>query len=139
MPHMALKLEDAPIVLVRITGRLTPAVHFKVSQEVADLIEGVPGIIFRINDLTGVQLRVLEMAELVHQLAKGWAGTASDPRIVSIMVMDNPNMFLGLAHIARKWGWAQRIHVCPTVEEALHLARAGASVLKEVEADRMIV
>jgi hypothetical protein len=138
MPHMAMKLEDAPIVIARVTGRLNATVHFRLSQEVANLIEGVPGKIYRINDLIGVQVTLRDMTEIIYQMAKNWAGTASDPRIKTTMVLDNPNMFLGMTHMARRWNWAAQIQVCPTLLDALRLARAEIASLREVQADRVI-
>lgn len=119
MPYVAVLHEDAPIVMVRITGKMTGQVHFEVSRVVANLIEHVPGRIYRINDLTGVELGLVDMLDIISQMAKGWAGTASDPRVHSLFVADNPNFTLGLTYAARKWGWPKQIHVFARLADAL--------------------
>jgi hypothetical protein len=137
MPYVAMKLDDAPVVLVRITGRLTPEIHFSFSRDVADLIQQIPGTVYRINDLTGATIRLIDMAAVIAQASKGWAGTGSDPRVRTIVVFDHPNFFLGLAHVFRSSEWGRQIWVCKTVVEALALVRAEIVAQRSVEPGRI--
>ena len=124
MAHIIMKLEAEPILLVRVHGVVTAQEHFKLSLDVANLIETIPGRIYRINDLTGTCPRLVDMVEIVNQITRGWSGTASDPRIVTLVIMDNVNVFLGLRYLRRKWGKMESIHLFATVADALAYARA---------------
>jgi hypothetical protein len=70
---------------------------------------------------------------VLAQASKGWAGTGSDPRVRTIMVIDHPNIHLAVAHSRRAFHWGRYIWVCKTVAEALDLARA--KVVEEQRAD----
>lgn len=123
MPYIIMKIEDEPILLVRVHGVVTAQEHFKLSLDVANLIETLPGRIYRINDLTGACPRLVDMIEIVNQISRGWSGTASDPRVVCLAIMDHGNTFLGLRYLLRKWGAEDCIHLFASVAEALAYAR----------------
>jgi len=139
MPYILWKLDDAPIVVVSITGWLDAAAHFELSRDVANLIAGLPGKIYRINDLSGAHIHLVDLVNVLAQVSKGWAGTASDPRIVTYMVMHQPNFLLGRASSIRSWHWARQARICANMQEALALARAECGQPQPVTPDGLRV
>lgn len=139
MPYFLWKLDDAPIVVVCIRDWIDATSHFELSRDVADLIAGLPGKIYRINDLTGARVNLVDMIHILSQVAKGWAGTASDPRIVTYLVFNHPNMFLGLASCIRRWHWARESRICASMQEALALARSEHGQPQSVTPDGLRV
>ncbi len=127
MPFTILRLENHPIVVVHITGALNADLHFRIALKVADLIKDVPGKIYRITDYTHASLDLLDMLDIVTQMTRGWQGTYSDPRIITLMVLNGGNSSLAAACLNRSWeGW-KKAFVFPTMAEALAFARGPIS------------
>jgi len=139
MPYFMWKLEDAPIVVVSITGWVDSKSHFEMSRDVANLIAGVPGRIYRINDLSAARVHLVDMVNILSQVSKGWAGTASDPHMVTYMVMHHPNFFLGYASGSRYWPWARQVRICRSMVSALARARSDSGQPQPITPDGLRV
>jgi len=128
MPYTVLKLAiHPPIVVVHFSGELNGDVYFKTALKVADLVRDIPGKVYRITDCSNARLSLLDMLDMVAHMTRGWQGTASDPRIISLMVLSGGNSSLAAQYLNRTWeGWRQ-IRVFPTMAEALACARGPIS------------
>jgi hypothetical protein len=131
--HAIVKLPDEPIVIVRVSGEVTAQEHYQLSLEVFDLIDKVPGRIYRINDLTGSHRAFGEMTKTAGQASQGWGGTASDPRVVSLVVAGDGNAYLGIQHLNDTLKGSTPIQLFATLEEALAYTRAQIANAAEVE------
>ncbi len=124
MPHTVIKLDNEPIILTHIIGELNPAVYFDITLKAADLIENIPGTIYRITDVTKARIALLDMVDMVVQVLKGWPGTVSDPRVVSLVVTRGGNASLAAKHLARFAPQSIRVRTFSSLADALAFARA---------------
>ena len=124
MSYTVIKLDGEPIILTYIVGELTPAIYFDITLKAADLIENVPGTIYRVTDVTRAQISLLNMIEMVVQVLKGWPGTVSDPRVVSLVVAGGGNAALAASHLARIAPPSIRLRCFNCLDDALTFARA---------------
>lgn len=123
MSYNVIKLDEEPIVIVRVYGEVTLDEQANLMTETAKLIENDPGKIYRVLDATGRKTTFAEMLRLVSRAMKGWMGTASDPRIVTLAVLENSNSFLAIRVFRQTLGGRGRFLIFNTVAEALAAAR----------------
>ena len=124
MSHTVIKLEDEPIVLTHVVGELNATVYFNITLKAADLIENVPGTIYRISDVTNARISLPDLIDTLVQIMKGWPGTLSDPRVVGLVVARGGNAALAVSHLSRIAPPSIRIRCFTSLADALAYARA---------------
>jgi hypothetical protein len=121
--HIVKQVGDEPIIIVKAVGSYDPDSLPFMSNRVADLVDGIHGPVYRINDLTDFVITFSELVGAIGFATQGKAGTASDPRITSLTVSRDPVQHLGIQVIGLllgRPGWP----IFMSLEDALTHARA---------------
>jgi hypothetical protein len=130
MPFTVEKLPEEPIVLVKI--KVGDQKDFErdfppLVQRIAELVAGIEGPIYRITDLTEVNISFGELVLAMQQEYRSeMPGTAADPRIQVVLVTSSKLIEVGAEGVPKSihYGGKQPPKIFPTMDEALAYARA---------------
>ena len=130
--YTVIRFENMPIILVSVRGRLRPADHFEIALKVSQLLEYSTGKVCLIIDLTAARIELMDTVDILTQMTKGWSGTPTDPRVITMLALSSGNASLVPLHLWRGWeGW-RRVFIFPNLAQALASAR-GPIVYENVE------
>lgn len=122
-PYVVVLHENKPIIMVSIRGRLRSKAHFEIALKVSELLMYTPGKVYLILDLTGARLELLDTVDILTQMTKGWSGTPTDSRVITMLAVRGGNASLVPLHLWRGWeGW-RRVFIFPSLAQALACAR----------------
>lgn len=129
--YTVFKLENKPIVVVRVNGRLKSQAHLEIAIKVCELIEYTRGKAYLVFDLTAARLSFLDTLDVLTQMTRGWRGTPTDPRMITLLALRGSGASLVLLWLSQLWpGW-KRVFVFPNLAEAL--GWACGPIIDEIE------
>ena len=82
-------LPDEPIVIMKFEGSVTAAEVTKELQAVAEQIAEIPGTIYRIYDISDLEMSIREIITLVNRLRRQIPGVYNDPGFEIVFVNDS--------------------------------------------------
>lgn len=123
MPFKVIRLDNEPIIIARVFGYLTVLEQKALIRRIARLGDTFTGKIYRVVDATGKNTSFAEMLMLTPQELSGWAGTASDPRVITLAVSDEVNTLTAARVLRFTLGDANRVFLFGEVTEAIEAAR----------------
>lgn len=124
--YQIIKPVDKPIIITSVFGELTPEMFQHICIDLSAQLEHVVGAICSIIDMTHAQVSVTSLMEIVECSRRGWPGTISDPRTISLFVGKDSNLLLGLEGLRRESvDGASRIKSFTCVADALRFAEGG--------------
>jgi len=121
--YTVIKLDREPIILVRVFGSLTTCEQTNLLLNVAGLTDQIAGKVYRVVDATGRQASFAETVERTSLEMKGWAGTASDPRVITFAAIDGANTLIAARILLRAFPEQKKMFIFNTLAEALAGAR----------------
>jgi hypothetical protein len=87
MPAIVVKLPDEPIIVLTATDPFAPQEDLLPAyEEVAEMIEDMPGSIYCLYDLSSVYLGFGDLIVVLGTAIRGAPGSASDPRVRGVIV-----------------------------------------------------
>ena len=131
-PYTVIRFENKPIILVSVRGKLRPKAHFEIALKVSQLLEHCVGKVYLVIDLSGARIELMDAVDILTQMTKGWSGTPTDPRVITMLALNSGNASLVALHLCRGWeGW-RRVFIFPSLAAALASAR-GPIVYENIE------
>ena len=125
MPAIVVKLPDEPIIVLTVTDPFAPQGDLPPAyEEVAEMIEDMPGPIYCLYDLSSVYLGFGDLIVVLGTAIRGTPGSASDPRVRGVIVgYDELAQLASEASRQEQYGHLD-FPLFAVIEEAVAYARA---------------
>ena len=123
MPITVELLPDEPIVIMKFEGTVTAAEITEKLQETAEKTADIAGTIYRINDISDLQMTVKEMIALVTTLRQPTPGAYNDPRFEVVFVNDNRTSHVYTDILQTQLFREQPIRLFGSTEQAIEYIR----------------
>lgn len=123
MPIEVVKLEDEPIVIATLTGKVTTADLSLLYEETLAYIDAETPYLYRISDVREATSNFPEMSK-INMEARERMGAVSDSRIRKLVIVGSNQWSEMYREAVQRWSYNQiEIPVFATVDEALAYIR----------------
>jgi hypothetical protein len=131
MPAMVVNLPDEPIIVLTATDPFVPHEDLPPAyEEVAEMIDGVPGPVYCLYDIGSVYLGFSDLVTTLSTAIRGTPGSASDPR-VKVVIVGTDDLAQLASEASRQEQYGRlNFPLFASMEEAVAYARA--EIAKEV-------
>src|SRR5205823_5016350 len=122
----AQKLPDEPILITAFFEPSKPTDQAELWAALAPMVEGMPGPIYRITDLSKLNVTFGQMVGALAYETKGsYPGSAADPRVRSVLVANSAVVEIAAKSITQEqYGQSTMPPLFSTLDEALAYCRA---------------